>query len=83
MSKGKVVIQSISFPYGQEHVNNVLINRSSFKKPVAWEIVYKGDYYIFKTVVHIPSNKNINYSKADGLIGVDMPEFPGKNNKDP
>ncbi|UNC91732.1 IS200/IS605 family accessory protein TnpB-related protein [Candidatus Contubernalis alkaliaceticus] len=39
---------------------------------MAWEIVDKGDYYIFKAVVHIPSNKNINYSKEDGLIGVDI-----------
>ena len=30
-----------------------------------------GSYYILKCLVDVPENPNTNYSKADGVIGVD------------
>ena len=67
-----VVIKNLVFPYRQEDLDTALINRKAWKKPVAWEIKDKGDYYIFKAIVHVPKNNIINFSKEDGLIGVDI-----------
>ncbi len=66
-----ITIKDLAFPYRQEDLDTALINRKAWKKPVAWEIKDKGDYYIFKAIVHVPKNK-INYSKESGLIGIDI-----------
>ncbi len=67
-----ITIKGLAFPYRQEDLDAALINRKTWKKPVAWEIVDKGDYYIFKAIVYVPKNSKINFSKEDGLIGIDI-----------
>ncbi|MEH6888688.1 hypothetical protein V7024_02845 [Bacillus sp. JJ864] len=40
-------------------------------KPISWAIEDHGDYYIFKCLIDIEENQNKNFSKSDGVIGVD------------
>ncbi|WP_235607988.1 IS200/IS605 family accessory protein TnpB-related protein, partial [Bacillus cereus] len=77
-SEGKaVVFPSVTFPYGQEKVETVITNqlqckdKKAYGKPIAWSIEDHGDYYIVKCLVDVQENTNTNYSKSDGVIGVD------------
>ncbi|PHF51801.1 transposase, partial [Bacillus pseudomycoides] len=40
-------------------------------KPIAWSLEDYGAYYIVKCLVDVPENPQTNYSKSDGVIGVD------------
>ncbi|MGG0276920.1 IS200/IS605 family accessory protein TnpB-related protein, partial [Bacillus rhizoplanae] len=72
-----VEIPNLAFPYGQEQVNAAVQNQWNCKdkknvgKPISWAIEDHGDYYIFKCLIDIEENQNKNFSKSDGVIGVD------------
>lgn len=77
-SAGKpIVFPSVTFPYGQERVEEAVTNQLQCKnkkvhgKPIAWSVEDHGDYYIVKCLVDVQENPNTNYSKSDGVIGVD------------
>ncbi len=70
-------IPDVTFPYGQEVVNQAIgnqkkcKNKKEFGKPIAWSIEDHGDYYIIKNIVDVESNPSINCSTSDGVIGID------------
>ncbi|PGK52474.1 transposase [Priestia megaterium] len=72
-----VALDGVSFPYGQEKINQAIQtqftcqNKKKFGKPVAWSVEDHQDYYIIKCLIDEEESVNKNYSKADGLIGVD------------
>ncbi|GAB6454555.1 IS200/IS605 family accessory protein TnpB-related protein [Bacillus luti] len=77
-SEGKpIVFPSVTFPYGQESVETVITNqlqckdKKAYGKPIAWSVEDHGDYYIVKCLVDVQANTNTNYSKSDGVIGMD------------
>ena len=65
------IIGNVTFPYGQEELKNALSKTGADRKPVAWEIEDRGEFYIVKAVIELPK-KDINYSKSDGIIGIDI-----------
>ncbi len=70
-------IPDVTFPYGQEIVNQIIDNqkkcknKKEFGKPISWSVENHGDYYIIKNIVDVESNPSINFSTSDGVIGVD------------
>ena len=66
-----ISISNVTFPYGQEYLNRALSLTGADRKPVAWEIEDRGEFYIVKAVIELPK-KDVNYSKADGIIGLDI-----------
>ncbi|MBY0599730.1 IS200/IS605 family accessory protein TnpB-related protein [Bacillus bingmayongensis] len=77
-STGKqVMFSAVTFPYGQEIMEEVITNQLQCKnkkkhgKPIAWSVEDYGEYYIVKCLVDVPENPHTNYSKADGVIGID------------
>lgn len=60
----------VDFPYGQSFVDNAVTIVKN-RKPVAWSIEDHDKYYIVKAIVELPS-KELNYSKADGLLSLDI-----------
>ena len=42
------------------------------RKAVAWSIEDYGDYYIFKCIVELPKNENLNYSRDNGIVSYDI-----------
>lgn len=72
IDKKTVKINNVYFPYGQECVDYALNNNDNFRTAVAWEIVDKGNFYIFKCIVELPNDKYINYSKSNGIISIDI-----------
>lgn len=70
-------IPDVTFPYGQEIVNQIIDNqkkcknKKEFGKPISWSVENHGDYYIIKNIVDVESNPYINFSTSDGIIGVD------------
>lgn len=64
-------INNVNFPYGQSELETALSLIGANRKPVAWEIEDKGEFYIVKAVIELPK-KDINYSKSDGIIGIDI-----------
>ncbi|WP_246202593.1 IS200/IS605 family accessory protein TnpB-related protein [Virgibacillus doumboii] len=72
-----VNMENIHFPYGQEkveyavHTQQNCKNKKKYGKPIAWSLEDHGDYYIVKCIVDVEANPHINYSKADGIIGID------------
>jgi IS605 OrfB family transposase len=74
-----ILINNLEFPYGQDWLEDAInyqINlnteeRKKFGKPISWKIEDHVEYYIFKATVILPENKNINYSKSDGVISYD------------
>lgn len=73
-----VNIKSLVFPYGQEQVNQAIVtqiqckDKKKFGKPIAWSVEDHKDYYLFKCLVDVPENENKNYSRVDGLLGLDL-----------
>lgn len=73
-----IVFDNVTFPYGQEQVNKAITtqlnlkNKKEFGKPVAWSLEDGSDYYIFKCLVDVEPTSYTNYSKVDGVIGVDL-----------
>jgi IS605 OrfB family transposase len=75
---GVCVEMEVVFPYGQEKID-LAINtqvtckkKKQFGKPIAWSIEDHGKYYILKCIIDSEENLNKNYSKSDGLLGVDL-----------
>ena len=72
-----VCIENLSFPYGQEEIIATIQTQLHCKdkkkhgKPITWSLEDYGDYYIIKCTVDIEANRQINYSKSAGVIGVD------------
>jgi IS605 OrfB family transposase len=72
-----VEIRDLLFPYGQEVVYSAIHkqmeckNKKKHGKPIAWSVEDHKDYYLFKCMVDVEKSENINYSKSDGIIGVD------------
>ncbi|MGE7183846.1 IS200/IS605 family accessory protein TnpB-related protein [Peribacillus sp. NPDC006672] len=75
---GVCVEMPVVFPYGQENVDFAVKtqlnckNKKQFGKPVAWSLEDHGDYYIVKCLIDMDGNPNKNYSKAEGVFGVDL-----------
>lgn len=73
-----VTFDNVTFPYGQENVNNAirtqmnLKNKKTFGQPISWSVEDRGDYYIIKCLVGVPPNPYVNHSKDSGVIGVDL-----------
>ena len=40
-------------------------------RPIGWSLEDHGPYYIFKCIVNEEENQYVNYSKSDGVIGID------------
>ncbi|WP_240520163.1 IS200/IS605 family accessory protein TnpB-related protein, partial [Bacillus sp. AFS019443] len=77
-STGKLVMfPAVTFPYGQEIIEEVITkqlqckNKKKHGKPIAWSVEDHGEYYIVKCLVDVLENPHTNYSKVDGVIGVD------------
>ncbi|PGC40296.1 transposase, partial [Bacillus pseudomycoides] len=77
-SSGKTLMfPAVTFPYGQEVIEKVITtqlqckNKKKHGKPIAWSLEDYGAYYIVKCLVDVPENPQTNYSKSDGVIGVD------------
>ena len=68
----KIEIDNLLFPYGQDKVNTALNMPKAERKAVAWSIEDYGDYYIFKCIIELPKNENLNYSREDGIISYDI-----------
>ncbi|WP_199613980.1 IS200/IS605 family accessory protein TnpB-related protein [Paenibacillus alkalitolerans] len=68
---GVYELRNLRFPYGQQEVDDAVTYRKNRGKPIAWAVEDHGDYYIVKATVHKPQRSEINYSKVDGVIGVD------------
>ena len=67
-----VSIVNVNFPYGQERLNYNLATTGKDRTAIAWEVEDRGDYYIIKAILELPKKEDINYSKSDGIIGVDV-----------
>ncbi|CAI8736035.1 transposase [Bacillus pseudomycoides] len=77
-STGKpIMFPVVTFPYGQKIIEKIITtqlqckNKKKHGKPIAWSVEDYGAYYIVKCLVDVPENPHINYSKSDGVIGVD------------
>jgi transposase len=76
-SRVRVEINEIHFPYDQKEVENTILNqlncenKKKFGKPIAWAVEDHGAYYIFKCMINVDPKKYSNYSKSDGIIGID------------
>ena len=68
----EITIDNLYFPYGQDKVEDALNMPKAQRKAAAWSIEDMGDYYIFKCIVEIPKNENLNYSREDGIISYDI-----------
>ena len=72
-----VRIGNISFPYGQEKVENTIQkqmdckNKRKYGKPIGWSLEDHGTYYLIKCIVNEEENRYVNFSRADGIIGID------------
>lgn len=72
-----VQMNHLTFPYGQEKVESAIQkqvnckNKKKYGKPIGWSVEDHGPYYIFKCIVNEEENKYVNFSKGDGIIGID------------
>lgn len=72
-----VEISYVLFPYGQEAVEHAIRTQENCKdkkkagKPMAWAIEDHGAYYLFKCMFEVVQQETVNYSKVDGVLGVD------------
>ena len=46
-------------------------NKKKFGRPIGWSVEDHGEYYIFKCIVNEEENQYVNFSKSDGIIGID------------
>uniref|UniRef100_UPI00101CECF1 transposase n=1 Tax=Ectobacillus funiculus TaxID=137993 RepID=UPI00101CECF1 len=73
-----LILPYVYFTYGQDQVQESIAtqlscrNKKKYGKPIGWSIEDHGTYYIIKCIVEEPEHPHINYSKADGVIGVDL-----------
>lgn len=72
-----VEMKNVLFPYGQNEIDSAIVNqmncenKKKYGKPIAWTVEEHGDYYLIKCLINIDKKECINYSKSDGVIGVD------------
>lgn len=77
VDKKVLSLAGVTFPYGQEKVNQAiqtqqgLKNKKEYGKPIAWSLEDHGSYYIIKCIMEEDPHPYINFSRANGLIGVD------------
>ena len=77
LDSGVVVSLKVEIPYGQKIVDDILTQQLNCKnkklggQPISWSAEDHGAYYIFKCLVETELNPHINFSTADGVIGVD------------
>jgi IS605 OrfB family transposase len=73
-----LVLPHVYFPYGQDRVQESIAtqlscqNKKKYGKPIGWSIEDHDTYYIIKCIVEEPEHPHLNYSKTDGVIGVDL-----------
>ncbi|MFB9760801.1 IS200/IS605 family accessory protein TnpB-related protein, partial [Ectobacillus funiculus] len=73
-----LVLPYVYFPYGQDRVQESIAaqlscqNKKKYGQSMGWSIEDHDTYYIIKCIVEEPEHPHINYSKADGVIGVDV-----------
>ncbi|MDC3425627.1 transposase, partial [Aquibacillus sp. 3ASR75-11] len=73
----EIEIPNLHFSYGQEKVKAAMATQNQCKnkkkdgQPIAWSIEDHGDYYIFKCIIREKDKKYRNFSKSDGVIGID------------
>ena len=72
INNNEIEIDNLYFPYGQDEVVRALNLPKSQRKAVAWSIEDHGKYYIFKCMIELPKNENLNFSKDDGIISYDI-----------
>ena len=72
-----IEINKVHFPYGQQEIESAIIeqinckDKKKYGKPIAWSVEDHDDFYIFKCMVDVDHKEHINYSKSDGVVGVD------------
>lgn len=72
-----VSIEELHFPYRNDLVKSCIFtqqkckNKKKYGKPLGWSVEDHGDYYIFKCIIEEVPNPYKNYSKLDGVIGID------------
>ena len=70
-SVGVITIPTVVFPYGQDKIINYYSKqRLEINQPITFSVEDKDKYYIIKCELKEES-PDCNYSKADGVIGVD------------
>ena len=73
----KIEISNLTFPFGQDKVVSTIKkqinckNKKKFGRPIGWSLEDHGEYYIFKCIVNEEENQYVNFSKSDGIIGID------------
>jgi IS605 OrfB family transposase len=73
----KIEISNLTFPFGQDKVVSAIEkqinckNKKKFGRPIGWSLEDHGEYYIFKCIVNEEENQYVNFSKSDGIIGID------------
>ena len=72
INNNTVEIDNIHFPYGQDKVEDALNMPKAQRKAVAWSIEDYDDYYIFKCIIELPKNENLNYSRDNGIVSYDI-----------
>jgi IS605 OrfB family transposase len=83
--KKRIVINKISFPYGEDKINEIFTFKKSDSitepkypkknrviQPILWTIEDNGDYYIFKATVNVPNGECKISSTSNGVIGIDI-----------
>lgn len=76
-NKEPIVFEGVSFPYGQEQLDEAVKtqtsckNKKKFGKSIAWEIEDHGAYYLFKTILEVAPVAYKNHSRATGILSVD------------
>ena len=72
-----IVLQNVSFDYGEKEIKEYYIkqydivhNQKKTGTPISYSLEDKGKYYIVKCSLK-EEGQPLNYSKADGVIGVD------------
>ncbi len=72
------VLPYVYFPYGQDRVQESIAaqlscqDKKKYGQSMGWSIEDHGTYYIIKCIVEEPEHPYLNYSKADGVIGLDL-----------
>ncbi len=74
------IIPNVVFPYGGDAIERAIIlqqqktakERLKNGKSIAWSVEDHGAYYLFKCVVEDVSVPIGNYSKVDGVLGIDL-----------
>lgn len=72
MNGKEIIFKNVKFPYGQEDLNAAINAKAENRKAIAWSIERHNGYFIIKAIIEVEASKDVNYSKADGIIGMDL-----------